>query len=53
MLGMGNNDDEQRFWNLCVFKIYATDKEIEEMTPVLGVILAIILIGLGAYWLFC
>lgn len=52
MFGMGNNDDEERFWNLMLLKIYATDKEIEEMAPAFGVLFVIILIALVAYYFF-
>ena len=29
---MGKEDDE-RFWNLMIYKVYATDKEMAEMAP--------------------
>jgi len=55
MFGMGNNDEEERFWNFALMNIYATDKEIEEMSPaiiiVLGIILISLLIGWGIYYL--
>lgn len=46
MLGLGGDDeDDQRFWNLAVFKIYATDKEIENTSPWVYIILLAIVIG--------
>jgi hypothetical protein len=47
---MGNKDDE-RFWNLLVYKMYATDEEIAEMMPFLLGLLVLIGIGFGIYHL--
>lgn len=52
MFGFGGDDkDDQRFWNMIVFKMYATDDEVEEMVPVilgvLGVVGVIALIVWG------
>lgn len=44
MFGLGNNDNEERLWNLLVCKIYATDKEIENMAPFIAVALVIMLV---------
>jgi|GEM_PF-6961056 len=33
MFGFGNNDDQQRLWNLAVFGFYGTDKEFENASP--------------------
>jgi hypothetical protein len=43
---MSDKDDE-RFRNLLWLQIYATDDEIGEMVPCLGVLLAILIIVLG------
>jgi L-asparagine transporter-like permease len=43
--------DDERFKNLMLFKIWATDKEMEEMVPIIAVILIIGLIVLGIYLL--
>lgn len=50
MFGMGKGDDDkERFWNLVMFKIWATDKELEDMMPIAVVI---ILLAIGAVLLF-
>jgi hypothetical protein len=48
MFGLGNGSkDDERFWNLLMFKVYATDEEILEMSPyvLVGVIIFIIIVG--------
>lgn len=52
MFGMGNNDDDQRFWNLVVFKVYATDKEMEEIIPLILGIGLVVGIIIFLFWLF-
>lgn len=46
------DDEDQKFWNFMIFKIYATDKEMDEMMPVLGVIAIVCLIGIGLWAIF-
>jgi len=49
MFGMGNgSEDNERFWNLVMFKVYATDKEIGEIFPYVvgGVIIFLIVFGI-------
>lgn len=42
MFGLGNSDDDERLWNLTVFKIYATDKEISDAATGIGCVVFII-----------
>ena len=42
MFGLGNNDEEERFWNFIMFKMPLTDEEIGEATPYFIIILMII-----------
>lgn len=37
---MSEKDDE-RFWNLMIYKVWATDKEMEEMGPFLMIALVV------------
>ena len=30
--------DKEKFWNLLIYKIYATNKEMEEMFPIFGLV---------------
>lgn len=52
MFGLGNNDEEQRFWNFILFKIPMTDEEIESVpgwwwiTCMVIIIVIIVLISL-------
>ncbi len=48
---MGNNDDEQRFWNFVMFKFYGTDKEFEESAPIIGIIILLAIAGGLIWWL--
>ena len=41
---MGKKDDE-RFWNLIKFKIYATDEELENAAPLLFIVIVIVIVG--------
>jgi hypothetical protein len=46
-----SKDDDERLKNLVLFKMYATDKEVEEMMPVFaGITIVLIVLGL-LYWL--
>lgn len=48
MFGLGDNDDEQRFWNYTLFKVPLTDKELEEASPFMTVVIIIAIIILIA-----
>jgi len=37
------SDDEERFKNLILCNVFATDKEFEEMAPALGVVILVFL----------
>jgi hypothetical protein len=52
MFGLGDNDDEQRFWNLVLCDLYMTDREIEDAGPFLCVVaLVAIVVGIAvAIW---
>jgi hypothetical protein len=45
MFGLGNNDDEERFWNFMMFRFYGTDKELEKSSPVIIILAVITIIG--------
>jgi hypothetical protein len=50
MFGLGgNNEDDQRLWNMIFFKVPMSDKEIEDASPVFAIILALLIIG-GLIW---
>jgi len=38
----GNND---KLWNLITVNMYATDEEIEEMAPIILIVVAVVIIG--------
>lgn len=40
------NDDDQRLKNLLLFKVYLTDKELEEAGPAFGIIAIVIVVVL-------
>jgi hypothetical protein len=50
MFGMGNNDDDERFWNFVMFKFYGTDKEFEEAAPILGIVILLAIVGCLIWW---
>lgn len=52
MFGSKDDEDSQRWWNLMIYKMYATDKEIDEMMPVFGVIFLLAII-IGIVYYFC
>ncbi len=44
---MSESEDNERLWNLALFKLYMTDREMEDAAPsfiILGVICLIVLI---------
>lgn len=41
---MSEKDDDERLWNLVVFKIYATDEEMGDLAPFLGKFLLLVLV---------
>jgi len=43
MFGLGNDDNDERFWNLLMFKVFATDGEMKKGAPVL-IVLAVLII---------
>jgi hypothetical protein len=46
MFGLGgNNEDDQRLWNLLIFKVPMSDKELENVSPIFLIILVILIIG--------
>lgn len=46
-----NNDDWEKLKNFTIFKVYATDREMEDMMPVFGIIVLILIVIGGLYWL--
>lgn len=45
-----SKEDDERFWNLIIYKMWATDAEMAEILPVLGVIgLVIFVVVVGAF----
>lgn len=43
MFGLGdNNEEDQKFWNLLMFKVYASDKELESYAPWALLVVAVI-----------
>lgn len=46
---MSKDDDKERLRNFVFYKIYATNKEMEEAAPfiVIGVLVVLIVIGIG------
>ena len=47
-----SKDDDERFWNFLVYKIWATDKEMEEMAPTLLIVFGLAVIIGCAIWYF-
>lgn len=46
-----NDEDDERFWNFMIYKVWATDKEMEEMDPMyygIAIIIILIIIGIAA-----
>jgi hypothetical protein len=47
MLKIGNgNDDDERLRNFLIFKFYGTDKELDESSPIFGIVILLGIIGL-------
>lgn len=44
-----NNEEKQKLKNFMIYKVYLTDKELEESGPFAFLMLAIIIIG-GLIW---
>ena len=50
MFGLGNNDDEERFWNFTMFHFWGTDKEFEEAGPIMiGLLVIVFVVGIIIY----
>ncbi len=49
MLGLGDNEDEQRMWNFLIFKTPMSDKEIEDTPIIVPIIILVVAIGF-AIW---
>jgi hypothetical protein len=46
MFGLGgDNEDNQKFWNMILFKVYMSDKEIKDSSPLFVVILILLIIA--------
>lgn len=52
MFGLGDNDDDERMWNFLLFSFYGTDKEFEESSPTILIVMILIIIGIIVYWAF-
>jgi len=44
-----NRKDEERWKNLIIYGIHATDKEMEENAPVMGVIIIVLVVAFIVY----
>ena len=52
MFGLGgNNEDDQRLWNMIIFKVPLTDKEIENSSGPILIIIAGVIVGSLLYWM--
>lgn len=51
MFGLDSTESGQRMWNLMVYDIYATNKDMEQLFPFLAVALAVLFLGTGIYLL--
>jgi len=47
------SNDSEKWKNLICFNVFATDKELEEMAPFLGIILVIVLVCLFIFGRGC
>jgi hypothetical protein len=45
----GGSEENQKFWNLVVFKVWATDKEFEEMVSIIGIFVLILVVIVGFF----
>ena len=53
MFGLGgNNEDDQRLWNMIMFKVPMSDKELEDSSPAILIVFAVILVGGLLLWAF-
>lgn len=54
MLGnaFGEGDDEQRLWNMIIFKIPLTDEEIDQVMPLIGILILVGMVIFAIYKLF-
>lgn len=51
MFGFGSSPSGQRMWNLMVYDVYATDKEMEQMAIFFAAMLIVLFFGIGIYQL--
>ena len=50
---MSDSDDKERFWNFLVFKMWVTDKELDELGPFLAGATLVLLVIIGLLvWFF-
>ena len=53
MFGLGGDDeDDQRLWNMIMFEVPMSDKELEDSSPVFLIIFAVIIVGCLLWWAF-
>ena len=48
-----SKEDDERLHNLILFKVYATDKELDSLMPALLIFVCIVLGIIGLILLFC
>ena len=46
-----NKDEEERWENLIIYGIHATDEEMEEVAPIIGVAILIIIVAALIYFI--
>lgn len=49
---MSKEEEEEKFKNLIWFGTPVTDKEMEEMSPIFGLIVIVLIVGAVGYWIF-
>lgn len=49
MFGFGNNDKEEKLWNLALFNFYGTDRELKSAVPFLFVLFVVFILGYSVY----
>jgi hypothetical protein len=47
---MSTKEDDERFWNFMIYKMYVTNKERDEFMPVLATLVGI---GLFIWFILC
>lgn len=52
MFGLGDNESEERVWNMVIFKVPMTDKELEDASPVFCIIMLLVIIAGILVWMF-